>query len=232
MNKTPKLIAVLVVIFIFGIQLLVFESYQSLFPTSDKNDNNYLFISSIKENNNNNDDDDEESESVICTKLLDSETCKKIEKEIESKTKKLSKEELQAEEITSKYLEPVEPNQDKNQASQPTPTSPSTTTSSPSASVTPPPLSPPPSSSSTPALSLSNLNTLDQSQLIDAISSKISQLRTFEKTKITQALSMLAATTAAKGGNPIDSLRQIGTTILEDPSASIIDRIIGLAQTK
>src|SRR5215204_5073368 len=101
MNKTPKLIAVLVVIFIFGIQLLVFESYQSLFPTSDKNDNNYLIISSIKENKNNDDDDDDdddESESVICSKLLDSETCKKIEEEIKSQTKKLTKEEIQAEE--------------------------------------------------------------------------------------------------------------------------------------
>jgi hypothetical protein len=78
MNKGPKLIAVLVVIFIFGIQLLVFESYQSLFPTSDKNDNNYLIISSTKENNDNNDDG--EFESKICNKLLDSETCKKIER--------------------------------------------------------------------------------------------------------------------------------------------------------
>ena len=63
----------------------------------------------------------------ICEKLLDSETCKKIEEELKSKTKKLSKEEIQEElksktkklskeeiqeeQIRSKYLEPVDPNQ-------------------------------------------------------------------------------------------------------------------------
>ncbi|MGE5633744.1 MAG: hypothetical protein ACM3VV_00795, partial [Deltaproteobacteria bacterium] len=110
MNKGPKLIAVLVVIFIFGIQLLVFESYQSLFPTSDKNDNNYLTFSAKKEKNDNNDDNNDDDVSKICNKLLDSETCKKIEEEIKSKTKKLTKE-TQEEAITSKYLEPADSNQ-------------------------------------------------------------------------------------------------------------------------
>ena len=272
MNKGPKLIAVLVVVFIFSIQLLVFESDQSLFPSSDKNENNFFTISVFKGNNDDNDDDDNNGdgkfESQICGKLLDSETCKKIEEEIKSNTKKLTKEEIQAEEIRNKYLEPVEPNQDtintieqtnentqignseqmqneiiksdslsQNQASPPPPPSTATATSPP-----PPPPStatantPPPSASSskTPSLSLANLNTLDQNQLIDAISSKISQLRNFEKDKITQALSELTKTTATKGGagDVMKSLKQIGTTILKDPSTPVIDKIIEFARTK
>jgi hypothetical protein len=76
------------------------------------------------------------------------------------------------------------------------------------------------------------LNTLDQNQLIDAISSKISQLRNFEKDKITQALSDQTKATATKGGDVMKSLRQIGTTILKDPSTPVIDKIIEFARTK
>ena len=76
------------------------------------------------------------------------------------------------------------------------------------------------------------MNTLDQTQLIDAISSKISQLRNFEKNKITQALFDLTQTTAAKGGDAMNNLRQIATKILQNPSDPLIDKIIGLAQTK
>ena len=200
MNKGPKLIAVLVVIFMFSIQLLVFDSYQSsVFNNNNNNDDD--------DDNNNNDDDDNndgEFEAKVCEKLLDSETCKKIADELKSSTKKLSKEEIQAEQIRSKYLQPSPP---------PT-TSPNTT------------------NSSGISLSLANLNTLDQNQLIDAISSKISQLRTFEKNKISQALFDLTQSTAAKGGDVMNSLRQIGTKILQNPSDPLVDRIIGLAQTK
>ena len=119
MNKEPTLIAVLVVIFIFGIQLLVIESYQtSLFKNNDDDDDN---------NNDDDDDDDNDGkfDAKVCEELLDSETCKKIEEELKSKTKKLTKEEIQAEQktkkltkeeiqaeqIRSRYLEPVDPNQ-------------------------------------------------------------------------------------------------------------------------
>ncbi|MCC2648842.1 MAG: hypothetical protein K0R16_1645, partial [Nitrososphaeraceae archaeon] len=175
MNKGPKLIAVLVVIFMFSIQLLVFDSYQSsVFNNNNNNDDD--------DDNNNNDDDDNndgEFEAKVCEKLLDSETCKKIADELKSSTKKLSKEEIQAEQIRSKYLQPSPP---------PTTSPPPPTTSPPPPTTSPPPptTSPPPpttslntTNSSGISLSLANLNTLDQNQLIDAISSKISQLRTF-----------------------------------------------------
>jgi hypothetical protein len=222
MNKGPKLIAVLVVIFMFSIQLLVFDSYQSsVFNNNNNNDDD--------DDNNNNDDDDDNNdgkfEAKVCEKLLDSETCKKIADELKSSTKKLSKEEIQAEGIRSKYLEPSPPL---------TTSPPPPTTSPPPPTTSPPPL---PSSlnttnSSSTSLSLANLNTLDQNQLIDAISSKISQLRTFEKNKISQALFDLTQSTAAKGGDVMNSLRQIGTKILQNPSDPLVDRIIGLAQTK
>src|SRR5215211_8590079 len=219
MNKGPKLIAVLVVIFIFGIHLLVFESYQSLFSTFDKNENNYLAISTIKENDEDNNDEDNNDEdnnddggfdAKLCNKLYDTEICKKIEEEIKSKeiqskeikssNKKLTKEEIQAEEITNKYLEPVNP---------PNPPSP----------VTPPPattshVTPPPATNNSPPLA--NVNTLDENQLIDAIASEISKLKNFDKNSITQALFELTQATAAQGGDVLKNLRQIGTTILQN----------------
>ena len=112
---------------------------------------------------------------------------------------------------------------------------PSTTSSlSPSPSPPSPPSAPKNTTdSSSISLSLANLNTLDQNQLMDAISSKISQLRNFEKNKISQALFDLTQNTAAKGGDVMKSLRQIGTKILQNPSDPlIIDKIIRLAQTK
>src|SRR5215204_2020758 len=257
MNKEPTLIAVLVVIFIFGIQLLVIESYQtSLF----KNNNDDY------DNNNNDDDDNNDGkfEAKICEKLLDSETCKKIEEELKSKTKKLTKEEIQAEQktkkltkeeiqaeqIRSRYLEPVDPNQNTINNIEQTNENTQIDNSEPiqneiikSDSISQNLSSPPPSSPSPPSpinttdsssisLSLLNLNTLDQNQLIDAISSKISQLRNFDKNKISQALFDLTKSTAAKGGDVMNSLRQIGTKILQNSSDPLIGKIIGLAQTK
>src|SRR5215204_3792978 len=243
MNKEPTLIAVLVVIFIFGIQLLVIESYQtSLFKNNNDDD----------DNNNNDDDDNNDGkfEAKICEKLLDSETCKKIEEELKSKTKKLTKEEIQAEQIRSRYLEPVDPNQNTINNIEQTNENTQIDNSEPiqneiikSDSISQNLSSPPPSSPSPPSpinttdsssisLSLLNLNTLDQNQLIDAISSKISQLRNFDKNKISQALFDLTKSTAAKGGDVMNSLRQIGTKILQNSSDPLIGKIIGLAQTK
>jgi hypothetical protein len=257
MNKEPTLIAVLVVIFIFGIQLLVIESYQtSLFKNNNDDD----------DNNNNDDDDNNDGkfEAKVCEKLLDSETCKKIEEELKSKTKKLTKEEIQAEQktkkltkeeiqaeqIRSRYLEPVDPNQNTINNLKQTNENTQIGTSDPLQNEiiksdanpqnlsSPPPSSPSPPSpinttdSSSISLSLLNLNTLDQNQLIDAISSKISQLRSFDKNKISQALFDLTKSTAAKGGDVMNSLRQIGTKILQNSSDPLIGKIIGLAQTK
>jgi len=243
MNKEFTFIATLVVIFVFSIQFLVFEVYPSRGDGNDNNDNN----------------DNIKLDSKTCNRLFDSNICKQIE---EGKIKlninelakgELNNEEIQSEEIIKKYLESPDPNQNtlnilgqmrnkilesENQA----PVNPYTNppgpsvTNPPGPSVTNPPgpsvTNPPGPSSTTPLLTIENLNILDQSQLIDAISSKISQLRTFDKNKISQALFDLTQATAAKGGDVMKNLRQIGTKILQNPSDPLIDRIIGLAQTK
>ena len=227
MNKEFTFIAVLVVIFMFNIQFLVFEIYPSRGDGDDNNDNN----------------DNIELDSETCNRLFDSKICKQIEEgKIKLNTNELAKgeltkEEIQSEEIMKKYLESPDPNQNtlnilgqmrnkilesENQA----PLNPYTNPPGPSVTN---PTSP---SSTTPLLTIENLNILDQSQLIDAISSKVSQLRTFDKNKLSQALFDLTQATAAKGGDVMKNLRQIGTTILQNPSDPLIDRIIGLAQTK
>ena len=235
MNKEFTFIATLVVIFVFSIQFLVFEVYPSRGDGNDNNDNN----------------DNIKLDSKTCNILFDSNICKQIE---EGKIKlninelakgELNNEEIQSEEIIKKYLESPDPNQNtlnilgqmrnkilesENQA----PVNPYTNPPGPSVTNPPGPsvTNPPGPSSTTPLLTIENLNILDQSQLIDAISSKISQLRTFDKNKISQALFDLTQATAAKGGDVMKNLRQIGTKILQNPSDPLIDRIIGLAQTK
>jgi hypothetical protein len=258
MNKDFTFIAVLVVIFVFSIQFLVFEIYPSRGNEDDNNHNNNIEI-----------------DSETCNRLFDSKICKQIQEgKIKLNTNELAKgeltnEEIQSEEIIKKYLESPDPNQNtlnilgqmrnkiiesENQAplnpytnppgpSVTNPPGPSVTnppgpsvTNPPGPSVTNPPgpsvTNPPGPSSSTPLLTIENLNILDQSQLIDAISSKISQIRTFDKNKLSQALFDLTQATAAKGGDVMKNLRQIGTKILQNPSDPLIDRIIGLAQTK
>jgi hypothetical protein len=252
MNKAPKLIAVFVVIFIFGIQLLVFESYQtSVFINNNDDDDNNNNNKNDDNNKKEDDDDDNDDDNVmkfkakVCEKLLDSETCKKIEEELKSTTRKLNKEEIRAEEITNKYLEPIDPN--KNTINNLQQTNENTQIGNPepiqneivksdanSQNLSSPPPTPPinTSDSSTISLSLANLNTLDQNQLIDAISAKLSQLRNFEKNKISQVLIDLTQSTAAKGGDVMNSLRQIGTKILQNPSDPLVDKIVALAQKK
>ena len=257
------LAAVMIISFLICIQLLVLDSYQTLFPAYNKNENNYFTIS-VDENDDdkdedaNDDDNDkdedaktEDLESKICNKLLDSETCKKIveeltKKDIKIKPKKLTAEETQAEAIKNKYLEPAAPAQNNinnleqtNENTQPGNsevlqneiTPPETITPPPSAATAPPPPAPfvPPTTSSNSAV---DLNTLDENQLIDTISLTISQANNFDKNKITQALFDLTASTKAKGGDILKSLRQIGTIILENPSGPLGNKILQIAKTK
>ena len=56
--------------------------------------------------------------------------------------------------------------------------------------------------------------------------------KTLTRIRISQALFDLTKSTAAKGGDVMNSLRQIGTKILQNSSDPLIGKIIGLAQTK
>ncbi|HEX5187115.1 MAG TPA: hypothetical protein VFV86_09520 [Nitrososphaeraceae archaeon] len=83
-----------------------------------------------------------------------------------------------------------------------------------------------------PSLSIENIKTLNKNQLIDAISIKVAELRNFDKNKITQALFDLTQITASKGGDVMKNLRLMGTTIIKNPSAPLVNKIINIAQTK
>ena len=279
------LVAVMMISFLIGIQLLILDSYQTLFPTYNKNENHYFTISA-DENDDDEDEDakdddnkdedakDEDLASKICSKLLDSETCKKVveeitKKDIITKPKKLTEEEIKAEAIKNKYLEPATPTQDninnleqtneniqtgksevlQNEIPQPNtinPPPPPGPMVSPTETNPPPPgpfvpptettSPPPPPGPMIPPSNSSNsgvdLNTLDENELINAISFTISQVHNFDKNKITQALFELTASTKAKGGDVLKSLRQIGTIILENPSGPLGNKILEIAKTK
>jgi hypothetical protein len=192
MNKIAKLIAVLVVFFIFSIQLLVFESYQTLFPTSDENKNNDF-------------DDSEEEQSTD-----EEDEPRYGEEQVQSKTPESYKPQNN---IIENEILKSNNNSQKQFSPSPSP-------------------SPPLKTLNAPSKSSINLNALDQNQLIDMISLKISQTHNVEKNKITQALIDETEKTKSKGGDVMKTLRQIATIIIKNPSHPLADKIIGIAKTK
>ncbi len=211
MNKIAKLIAVLVVFFIFSIQLLIFESYQTLFPTSEDNENNDF-------------DDSEEEQSP------DEENEPGYGKEqVRSKTSESYKPGYGKEQVQSKTSESYKPQNNiiENEILKSNNNSQKQFSSSPSPSPSPPLKAP-----NAPIKSSINLNALDQNQLIDMISLKISQTHNFEKNKITQALIDETEKTKTKGGDVMKFLRQMATIIIKNPSHPLADKIIGIAKTK
>jgi hypothetical protein len=188
MNKRIQLIAVLLVIFLFSIQLLMFDSYQSIFPNLDENDNYYLDKSEIAEENDDEDDDTKSIKEDPPSRTLESYNSGKtaIENEMEERN-----------------------HNSQNQSSP----------SSISVNI--------PNSSSTSSL---NLNILNQNQLVDVISLEISQAYNIEKDKIKQALFDLIEITQTKNGDVLKPLRQIATSIINDPFDPISDKIIGIVK--
>jgi hypothetical protein len=209
MNKIAKLIAVLVVFFIFSIQLLVFESYQTLFPTSDENKNNDF-------------DDSEEEQSTD-----EEDEPRYGEEQVQSKTPESYKPRYGEEQVQSKTPESYKPQNNiiENEILK------SNNNSQKQFSPSPSP-SPPLKTLNAPSKSSINLNALDQNQLIDMISLKISQTHNVEKNKITQALIDETEKTKSKGGDVMKTLRQIATIIIKNPSHPLADKIIGIAKTK
>ena len=196
MNKEPKLIAVLVVVvvFIFSIQFLVFESYQTIFPDTDENTNKYF--------------DDSSSQNSDYNIYQDQEKSNNIE-EFESQRA------LESNSQRTKIIGNEITKSNSNSQSQLGSSSPGTTNSL--------------SSSSN---SLQNLNILDQNQIIDVISSKLSQVHKIEKNKITQVLVDLTKLTTANNKDPMKYLRQIATTIVKNPSHPMITELIKRANTQ
>ena len=77
MNKRIQLIAFLLVIFLFNIQLLIFDSYQSIFPNLENN--NYDFDDSdIAEKNDNKEEDTKYTKEDTQNKIVESYNSDKI----------------------------------------------------------------------------------------------------------------------------------------------------------
>ena len=75
-----------------------------------------------------------------------------------------------------------------------------------------------------------NLDNLNQFQLIDLIASTISNANNIDKNKVIQSINDLIEPTNSNGGNVIELLKKITEGILKDPSGSIANNIINIAK--
>ncbi len=240
---------------------LVIENEQQVFQIYDSwNADNFKVWASTDE-----EDEEEEkekeadkTEAKICSKLFDSETCEKIQKDKPIEKKELTEEETKAEAILNRYLEPIESekqstidnslnseteigsnNSDNNSNSSSTIFSNKiasknvTNTSQPINSGLPT-AEVNQTSINNPNISTNsqNLDNLNQFQLIDLIASTISNANNIDKNKVIQSINDLIEPTNAKGGNVIELLKKITEGILNDPSGGIANKIINIAKTK
>jgi hypothetical protein len=101
----------------------------------------------------------------------------------------------------------------------------------PTTSTTPSPTQP---AVNTPNVSTNtqNFNNLNKAQLVDLIATEISNANNVDKNKLIQAVNDLSESTKAKGGNDIESLKNIAELVLNDPSGKAANMIINVANTK
>ena len=79
---------------------------------------------------------------------------------------------------------------------------------------------------------LQNLDYLTQVQLVDLISSEISNAGHIDKNKVTMSINGFWGPPEAEGGNVLGYPKQIAKIVLKDPSGNIANKIINLAKTK
>lgn len=227
MNKTINPYTLIVMGFLSFILLTIVENTQYISQIFNSfNFDNFKEVLAGKEEEEEEEEKDEDLlEQKVCNKLFESETCEKIKefKPIE-KEEELTEEEIKAEAIINKYLEPVESEKkstiDNNILNQSEEEQLSTQVNQSSVN------------SPTVSTNTQNLNNLNQVQLVDLISSTISNANNIDKNKIIQSLNDFIEPTKAKGGNVIESLKQLSEIILKEPSGSIANTIINLAKTK
>ena len=266
MNKTTNLYAVIVIGFLSFILLTIFENNQQMSQifNSFNSDNFKEVLASTKEEEEEEEEKDEEDsvKQKICNKLFESETCEKMKEDKPVEKKELTEEEIKAEALVNRYLEPIETEQKSIDNSVDSETeivsnnsgssninsnsnSSSTILSNEIASkdvtdtnqqINSGQLSTQinPSSLNNTNLSTNaqNLNNLNQFQLVDLIASTISNANIIDKNKVTQSLNDFIEPTKANGGNVIEYLKQLYAIIVKDPSGSSANKIINLAQTK
>ena len=203
------------------------------------------------------DNDKNSLEQKICNKLFELETCEQMEKEKPIEKKTLTKDEMKEEAIINRYLEPAVDESEKksmidnrltnemeigssnisstnsvitsNQMAQKNVTNINQqsnndgllSTQNNRSSIKNPPI-----------LQNSNINNLNQTQLVDLIASTISNTNNIDKNKIVKSINDLIEPTKAKGGNVIDLLKKIADNIIKEPSGSIANKILNIDKTK
>jgi hypothetical protein len=198
------------------------------------------------------DEDENSIDEIFCEKYFVSETCEKMKEDKPAEKKELIEEEMKAEAILNKYLEPVESenksiNNSINVAAERGSSSSITDNSlilsnksgSPNTNnsdkqikneLLMPQQKPNQSSAKNPNVSiiLQNLDYLTQVQLVDLISSEISNAGHIDKNKVTMSINDFIGPTEAEGGNVLGYLKQIAKIVLKDPSGNIANKIITL----
>lgn len=214
-------------------------------------DDNYFKVWAVEE--------EEEQDSIdekICNKLFVSETCEKIKEEKPVAKKEFTEEEMKAEAILNKYLEPVDSDKKSinnsingppeiESSSSMTDSSlilsnnlGSTVITNSSKKIKTELLVPQENtkqlSVQNPNFSLNpqNLDNFTQVQLVDLISTEISNADHINKDKVTISINDFIGATEAEGGNVLEYLKQIANIVLKDPSGNIANKIIKLAKTK
>lgn len=233
------------------LSLTAFENNQQIYQIFISSDDNYFKVWAVEE--------EEEQDSIdekICNKLFVSETCEKIKEEKPVAKKEFTEEEMKAEAILNKYLEPVDSDKKSinnsingppeiGSSSSMTDSSlilsnnlGSTVITNSSKKIKTELLVPQENtkqlSVQNPNFSLNpqNLDNFTQVQLVDLISTEISNADHINKNKVTISINDFIGATEAEGGNVLEYLKQIAKIVLKDPSGNIANKIIKLAKTK
>ncbi len=254
---------IVVIGFLSFILLAIFENNQHIsqkFNTLNSDSFKAVLASTEEEEEEEESEEQDSVEQEICNKLFESETCEKVkeDKPIE-KEEELTEEEIKAEALINRYLEPVESEKQSNgnrvNGEIEIGSSNSDSSSGNNSIITVPNetiesqisinssqqnnsglLSTQINQTSLNNLNMlnspQNLNNLNQVQLVDLIALTISNANNIDKNKVTQALNVFIEPTKAKGDNVIDLLKKIADVILKDPSGNIANKIINVAKTK
>lgn len=204
-------------------------------------------------------DQEDSLEQKICNKLFESKTCEKGNEEDKPVEKKeLTEEEIKAEALINRYLEPIELEQkstidnslnseteigNNNSGSSINNSSTLFSNEIASTGVTntnqqinsgqqSTQINQPPVNNPNVSGNTPNLNTLNQFQLVDLIASTISNANNIDKNKLTQSLNDFIEPTKAKGDNVIELLKKISGIISKDPSGDVAMNIINAANKK
>ena len=251
MNQTTKLYAFLSMGFIsYLLSLTAFENNQQIYQLFLFRDDNYFKVWAVEE------EEEDSIDEIICNKYFVSETCEKIKEKKPVAKKELNEEEIKAEAILNKYLEPVESenksiNNSINGAAGRGSSSSitdnslilsnnlgSTETNNSNKQIKNELLIPQQKTNQSfvknpnVSINLRNLEYLTQVQLVDLISSEISNAGHIDKNKVTMSINDFIEPTEAEGGNVLGYLKQIAKIVLKDPSGNIANKIINLAKTK